>query len=383
LIFEVQTLIVTVGGANGERIISIKPEEFSLGKKHTSSAFELTAGGSAVNHACRLMAMGVCVCPVLPVGSDQVGQLIIDVLEAAAKAGGVGASFGDVRMKPVEAVASFGCPSEGVLTTPFSTILQIGPSRSVFNETNECVNEAFVLHCQRRLKHLLNRCAPQIKAMMVGHIQADKEGAEGNNGSLTELIINKCSERKIPLFLNLGRSQYAQGAKRWASLLEKVTLFQLDIDEVRLFANDLGLTKLSEIFDWFSSKCTLVVTMERMGAIARLKGSNNIIIAWPYDLDADEIKDSTGAGDAFAAGVVKSATLKPLVDDNALSMALELGRECGAYACTKVGGAAFCPTTDELKRFKENHSCFLETEIKEASEASAMLKIFDRVFVRG
>ena len=90
-------LVITVGGANGERVLSVKPMEFRLGAKHTLSPVRIMAGGSSLNHSCRLLAMGFQVFPVLPVVDDDVGQVIVEALEHSAAAGRVKANFEDIN----------------------------------------------------------------------------------------------------------------------------------------------------------------------------------------------------------------------------------------------------------------------------------------------
>ena len=124
------------------------------------------------------------------------------------------------------------------------------------------------------------------------------------------------------------------------------------------------------------------ITMERMGAVARLKGSDSVIVLWPYDLGSDEVQDTTGAGDAFMAGVMAQAQKTPLADDDALRQILENGRLWGAYACTTLGGANSCPTSKELDDFRNGHCLLLETDCRPLDEARPILRILDHVFLQ-
>ena len=170
--------------------------------------------------------------------------------------------------------------------------------------------------------------------------------------------------------------------------------FQLEIREAREFlcmdsearkrrpkVKSLNVKSLKEMLEWFSDKCTIVITLGHMGAVARRKGSDSVVLAWPYDLRRADIKDTTGAGDAFGAGFVSTALKKKgLKTDKDLKEAAEVGRLWGAYACTTLGGANDCPGEVDLDKFAGHHSKFRESEVKTMEEAEPILKILDRVF---
>ena len=366
--------VVTIGGANGERMILLSPEEFQLGKKHTLAPQKILAGGSSVNHASRLLAAGIGVTPILPVVNDNVGGLIKETLDLSARAGGRKEDFDNIFV------------SGASLTTPFTTVLSVGPQRSIFNEFPDELIKIFPEHCEKNINIIkgLMDINPDHEekpdAFLIGHIHADRGAFPGQGGGISENVIRTFSERGISIFVNYGSSQYKLGSSRWKHLLDKITCFQLDINEIREFCGDEKLVRLEDILSWFKDRCTLIITMERMGAVARQKGSEDIVLAWPYDLKAGEIIDSTGAGDAFAAGVVFSSLEEPLTSDLALCKALETGRLWGAYACTKLGGASECPTQEEVNVFRANHTLFLETETKSIDKARPMLRILDRIF---
>jgi sugar/nucleoside kinase (ribokinase family) len=219
-------------------------------------------------------------------------------------------------------------------------------------------------------------------AVIIGHIHADQRDPPGHSGSISENIIHRLHARGTSIFVNFGTSQYRLGTSRWKHLLNKVEYFQLNIDEMREFVSDAGLESLEDVLAWFKDRCTVAITMERMGAVARLKGSDSVIVLWPYDLGSDEVQDTTGAGDAFMAGVVAQAQKTPLADDDALRQILENGRLWGAYACTTLGGANSCPTSKELGDFRNGHCLLLETDCRPLDEARPILRILDHVFLQ-
>jgi sugar/nucleoside kinase (ribokinase family) len=362
-------LVITIGGANGERVLKIDPTKFQLGSKHSIAPLPIMAGGSAVNYSCRLLAMGIQVFPVLPIIKDDIGKIVVETLKAATKKGKCTIKTSSLYMEGDD------------LATPFTTILTVGLQRTILNEFPEGIIRKFRKHYDKCLKEFHKLFKKQANAIMVGHIHADRDiSLGGQSGGISQSIIEKSDIEKIPVFANFGGSQYKLGLSRWESFLEKIQCFQLDIDEIRDFYGKPAL--LEEILKWFRDRCTVVITMERLGAIARLRGSDSIIVSWPYDLRNDEIKDPTGAGDAFGAGIVASALEEPLNSDDALQAALEKGRLWGAYACTTVGGANMCPNSKTLEKFKSKHHLFLQSERKSIGDAKPVLKILDRVFFR-
>ena len=364
-------LVITIGGANGERVLKIDPTRFRLGSKHTMGPLPIMAGGSSVNHSCRLLSAGVQVFPILPIVDDDIGKIVMETLRAAATEGKCTLNRDTLYMKGDH------------LATPFTTILTVGLQRTILNEFPESIIRDFRRHYDKCLETFQASASKKAHAVMIGHIHADRDtNAGGQAGGISQSIIEKFHEEGIPLFVNFGSSQYRLGTSRWEPFLEKIECFQLDIDEIREFCADAKLVLLENMLDWFKDKCTVIITMERLGALARLKGSDSLILAWPYDLRADEIKDPTGAGDAFGAGIVASALEKPLNNDDALRMALEDGRLWGAYACTTLGGANMCPNCDTLKEFGSRHQLFLPSETKPMKDARPMLRILDRVFLR-
>ena len=165
--------------------------------------------------------------------------------------------------------------------------------------------------------------------------------------------------RGIPKVVNFGSAQFKLGTKRWSRVLrDYVDVFQLDIGEIRRFCRDADLPdgSLASILGWFRERCTVVVSLERFGAIGQLAGRDRPVAAWPYLLE--NVADSTGAGDAMGAGLVASLALEGFrLDGNdepesPFAMALSAGRACAAYACTTIGGAADCPDLDRLIAFE-------------------------------
>lgn len=343
--------VVTVGGANIEHGYSL-PGELEPDAKYSVEPEPRLAGGSSVNHACRLLAMGVNVHPILPLAKDDPqSAVIVDALDAAAKTGGARFAEQDLAL------------GDAGLLTPYTTIIRQRGSRAVLNEFASTLMQAFPAHVERHLARL-GSAADRPDAVLVGHIHADRVPREredvGFAGEISERILGAEELRGVPKVVNFGAAQWRQGAPRWDRVLrDHVDVFQLDIGEVRRFCEAASLPDLSlaSILDWFRDRCTVVVSLERFGAIGQLAGSARPIAAWPYLIDP--VVDSTGAGDAMVAGISASLAVDGFergaaaTDEAAFADALAVGRACAAHACTTVGGAVACPGLDALVAFEK------------------------------
>ena len=62
-----------------------------------------------------------------------------------------------------------------------------------------------------------------------------------------------------------------------------------------------------------------------LGAVAQLKDSSAVVLSWPYELDSADVVDTTGAGDAFIAGVLAYSLNRGLCRAADLKTAVEQG----------------------------------------------------------
>jgi sugar/nucleoside kinase (ribokinase family) len=362
--------MAVVGGANGERFLRSESEQVELGRKYSGAPVPILPGGSGVNFACRLLAAGVDVRPVLPIADDAVGRVIEASLSEAARSGRARVALTELRLD-----------APGV-STPDSTILLSSQQRTVFNEFAPATLSAFARACDVRLRAILKE-TPGPDALIIGHIHSDQipsAGAPGEGGRLTRELICAARAAAIPVFFNPGRAQYEQGAAAWEAVLPLVDCLQLDVHEMRTFAAGLGIRRLGDALDWFGERCTTVITMERAGAVARLRASDSIIASWPFQLSSRDIVDPTGAGDACMAGIACSALDRPLCTDLALKRAVETGMLWAAFACRHTGGATACPTRAQLREFQARSPDLYHTELRSLDEARPLLRLFDRVF---
>lgn len=361
--------VLAVGGANVERMLIVDPGSFAHGRKHSVPPADITPGGSAINHACRLLSWGTSVRLIAPICRDSGGRILAYALQSSASKGGSG-----LREKGTLYLES----EDG--STPHTTLLSIGVERTFLTEHPPALFDLFEDHLDAILSEEFDT---HPSAIMIGHVHADRAEGPGKSGALTERVLEQATEWEVPVFANPGSSQYRLGPEWWAPRLSHVNCFQLQIEEMREFCRDIwegASPPLPVILDWFAPHCTVIVTLERMGAVGRLRGSNQTVIAWPYGMVPGEIVDTTGAGDAFGAGVVASMLKKPLRDDDALESSLRLGSLFASYCCTTLGGARDCPSREELELFGEEHAPVQRMQTLEGDEAEGMLRLIDQIF---
>ncbi len=140
---------------------------------------------------------------------------------------------------------------------------------------------------------------------------------------------------------------------------------------------------LSKIIKWLSeNSITTVITLNRFGAIGNYKdGSDGIVIAWP--LDVGKVVDPTGAGDAFASGMISTLKGKKHFSFNEFISAIEVGRSWASYACTSLGASTNCPdkkTIDIYMRKKSGYSRNRLIEVTKKSYAEQIVALIDKAY---
>ena len=355
--------VLVVGSGNAETVLDLN-SDLVQGQKHNVKRVELF-GGSGVNYTLRLLQYdGTWVLPILSIGEDVIGKSIQQaVLDAMAHThtdpeAGLGVSG-------FCADSDFLCRG---LITPQSTVITVKDLRTIFREEMRGA-EHFRDFAERRLAQVrgLHGVAVDVGAVMIGHIYADRPGLRpGDEGSITRTIIDQYWDRAI-LFANFGESQYCLGCEFWEDLLPRLTAFQLSIEEARGFfgcrsavdGDGPGRTPLSlyEMVLWFQERhITAVITLDRFGAVATFRGQDGVLFAPAFELD--HFEDSTGAGDAFGAGLVHTLCRAPCVEaGDAASFglfqtALKQARIWAAHACTTRGATSQCPSKGGLADFE-------------------------------
>lgn len=339
-VFEQENYILVVGGGNSENIIQL-PLEFKEDRKYTVDSVQLF-GGSCINYSIRLMNFGLPVIPIPGVGQDRLGECIQKELLETIKCSS------RLPKKIIDFVGSEDFFVPGA-TTNCSTILVRGEKRTVLTENVE--QGDFLCHLKKRLDDLGTEVEKRIKTVIIGHIHADSKCL----GKCTKLLINRFP--KADILANFGRSQIEHGFDFWQEFLPKISIFQLNLDEIKcLFQVDKKDLALKEIVTSLNNKgVTSIITMDKLGAVCSYKnGADGLILILPFK--PGKIVDPTGAGDAFGAAIASHLFNKhePKFSFFDLQKAVKDSQAWAAYACQHLGGANQCPSKEEIDEFEKS-----------------------------
>jgi sugar/nucleoside kinase (ribokinase family) len=362
--------ILVIGSGVGENVLTVD-SEVRLGEKHIVNRYELL-GGSGLNYTFRLSCTGHPVLPILSIGRDLLGHKIQREIAKTLNENQI-LQFLDY----VESERLF-CDE---LTTPQSTIIVSEDKRTIFTETMQGVHnfKDFALNRIEELQGYQNA----IKAVMIGHIYADNPGLNpAEPGEITKAIIENFFGKTL-IFANFGESQLCLGDSFWKEHLSKIDVFQLSLSEVRkFFSNNNEVSSLTDIISWFRRNCTTaIITLDKFGAVATFKdGRDGVILSWPYELD--NILDSTGAGDAFGAGLISMLYKKQVIEFYDFLSAIRRARVWAAYACTTIGGAKDCPNNVALQTFETEvmKREFNPVEVRNLNHADLVLRLLDKAY---
>jgi sugar/nucleoside kinase (ribokinase family) len=353
--------VYCIGGANLEQIISV---EYSpvFGAKHDVREQMVSAGGSGLSQSCRLLSMGFQAVPLLPVGEDESGGKAIEVLRTSlAKGDSSSESNFDYLVQ------------KGKSTSSSVVIIDPLGRRTIFTSEGTATKSF-----EEWLFRHLDRLQRPPDAVIVGHIAAD------DDGDITRRIVNRFAEEGAYVLMNMGRTQYEQGPDPFLEILGKVDCLQFEFGEAKRFVlSHIGTQSpsLEEVLKWLVSRASprsVVLTLSEAGAVAwHQDAADEVLIAWPYDLEGI-MRDSTGAGDAFAAGLA-SAMIGFDRGVHQFQNALVRARNWAAYACTTLGGAHGSPTQEELHKFVDKHQerVLRVPERRSWDEARHILRYFD------
>lgn len=365
-------IVFSIGSGNLENLLVCK-QRVSLGDKHEITRKNLW-GGSAVNISSRLLAASLPVIPILAVGKDAAGSIICEALYKNAVTGGASARILDYLKKEK-------CLIPGV-ETPTSTILVHGRERSIFRpklQTGKGFNQRF----KNKIKKAMGEYVRRPISVILGHIPTDGIGTR-HPGECTRFILNRLP-KDVLVYGVFGSSQLALSFKPWSRQLDRIDIFQCNMEEaMRFFSQNNRKVSLRAIFGLLrEKKMTAVLTMDRFGAIAVYKGRDYISVAWPL-IPGDEVVDSTGAGDAFAAGTVSYLhNLNKGRDFTAenFEKALHHGSIWAAAACTTLGGCGEDPKK-ELSEFLKRHKnvAKISTERKKLATAQEFMNFIDLAY---
>lgn len=338
--------IAIVGSGNLEMLLhSPSCDSITLGAKHSVKVDDLW-GGSGVNFAARLLSVGRVVLPVLTIADDHAGRQIMDSLGFMADKGGI--------KNETQALWSKMNLFNGAVQTPTSVLIIHQGERTVFRQQIETSVE-YVTQLESQIDHMYSICdAPS--TLLIGHVPRGLESPE-SIASVVQYAIEKYRNRTL-IYSVFGSSQLRLGWKYWEKqIADNIDIFQLNLSEAKRFFSDSDQpATIHTVLDCLRRmRVSAVLTMDKFGALAIHAESDDIYVAWPI-VDANDVIDSTGAGDAFAAGMVSVLSdIGPAFTTHDFVHALvEASRWAGA-ACTTIGGAG-CEPGKELASFVQNNA---------------------------
>lgn len=329
--------IAVIGGANIEYIVKSKTD-IVQGSKNFVDIEELFGGGG-LNYALRLMGTGISVCPLLYLGNDNIGHNIQKSLIDNCLSNSSTYTY----------VSRDNFFING-LNTIRSVIIVEGQHRTILaqDENNE---NLFLPYLKSEIDS-----ASEVTSVLIGHIHNDRMDINENSSDLSTIYaidyFRSCNKF---IYCNFGSTQLEYGFDFWKEKLKSIDVFQLNIDEVRSFFREDGHTPtLLEIINALSDlEISSIITLDKFGAIGIMKNRvNSVYLARAVELGEDFV-DSTGAGDAFCAGMISVLDGNSEFSTDEFKDAMEVARSWAVYACKSYGGANHCPTAGTIDAFHQ------------------------------
>ena len=328
--------IVVVGGANLEYIITSE-KEIIPGSKNSVNIEELY-GGSGVNYTLRLLHTGESVYPVLFAGNDHAGHQIQSEITSAF-------TVDNPKVRYFIEEKSF--LINGV-DTPKSTIIVEGSRRTILTHDKNSKN-TFRTFVSQRLKMV-----EEVGSVIIGHIHNDKPAITSTPENLSTLFVMKYFQDKEALiYANFGASQLDHGFGFWKSYLHLIDILQLNIYEIKkFFQQGNRYPTLQCIVETLQTlHISAIITLDKFGAVGIMKEApDTLFLARPVDL-GEKFIDSTGAGDAFCAGMISALNGKKQFSTDEFKEAMQIARSWAVYACMSYGGANHCPSAEAIETF--------------------------------
>jgi len=340
--------IAIVGSGNLEMLLhSPRAERISLGEKH-SVKVESLWGGSGVNFTRRLLSVGHVVLPVLPIAEDHAGKQILDAMRTSAEEGGIL----EETLRCWNKLKLFNSSVE----TPTSVLVVHESERTVFRQ-QVGTTEDYLDQMKEQINHLYSFCDSP-SALLIGHIPRGNETPE-STADVIDYLIKKYRNRTL-IYTVLGSSQLQNGWQFWENhIRDSIDIFQLNLSEAKSFFSDgKNPATLKVVLEQLKKmNVSAVLTMDKFGAIATFSRSDDIYVAWPL-IDSSDVYDTTGAGDAFAAGMISVlAGVGKNFSAHVFETALAEGSKWAAAACTTIGGSGRSPGKELSTFIEENPKC--------------------------
>ena len=333
--------VIMVGSGNLENILRLKGK-LRLGQKHLVSSDELI-GGSCINYFLRIVTAGFEAFPIPQIGKDDLGaQIQARLIQLYSQT--------DFNPQIMDFISSPDFLIPGIQTANATIIVHEG-KRTIFSKIYSGTDIA--------RKHIIERFGslntlPVNRAsLMIGHVPLDRKSRRED--LITRQILSLAPSGWLTL-INPGPSQYQLGLNYWKQDLRQADIIQLNLLEIKtFFANSDLSDSLSQIIDHLAKmSITAIITLNKSGAIGIHKSKKNcIIVADP--LPIQDVVDPTGAGDAFAAGVVCALNGNKSFSFDEFVAAIQTGRLWASYACTTFGASGECPNAARISNFEK---CF-------------------------
>ncbi len=349
--------IVAIGSGNVEHILTAEGA-VRLGHKHAVSAVELL-GGSCINYFLRLISAGFETFPIPQIGRDDIGMRIQKCLLQICRQLDLRTPL---KNQMLEFISTPDFLIPGIKTSMAAIVVHDG-LRTIFSQMH-CGSDIAREHILQRFSELTARHRKRA-SLLIGHVPMDCQ--RGREGRVTQQILSMVPDHWFTMF-NPGHRQYQLGVAFWEEALHKADIIQLNLSEIKTFFSESGLpSALSRMIDYLGERSlTVVITLNKFGAIGMYQGdTDRMIIAPP--MPVVDLVDPTGAGDAFASGIVGTLGGNKSFSFDGLLSAIQTGRLWASYACTTLGASDGCPTMDQLRGF--------DRTIKQGENA---LRVIDR-----
>lgn len=355
-----RSTIAVIGGANIEYIIKSQ-SQIKQGAKNFVDIEEYY-GGSGLNYSLRLMSIDKDVFPLLYLGDDSIGHNIQQYILKNYTL--------HEQTKSFISDSSFFIKD---INTIKSMIIVEGEHRTILaHDHNE--KNLFFTFLKDRIKQL-----PNISSVMIGHIHSDRSEINPNRSTLSTLhAIKYFSSQNKFIYCNFGSAQIDYGFEFWKNSLKSIDFLQLNAQEAKDFYKKVKITpSLTDIVDSLMElNISGIITLDKFGAVGFIKNKKNkIFLARSIGL-GESFVDSTGAGDAFCAGMVSALNGKKNFTVSEFKTAMAYSRSSAMYACRFYGGANKCPTKDQIDSF--HHAVNDQNEVLEYKD-DRMLDILELI----
>ncbi len=366
--------VLIVGGCNSEYILQL-PQELKIGQKNLAQS-DWLIGGGGINQTLRLLKTDFSPVPVpiLPLGHDDLGLRIREHLLAEYHL----ARAPQIVIDYLESEQFF-VPN---LSTRLSTIIIHGGERTILAEQMKGETD-FYKHLQDGIEALSPSIEPNLKALTIGDIQADDPNNHPSYpGQCTQYLLNRFADKCL-ILANPGQAQLHLEPVFWHKNFPQLDLLQLNIREARQLVTqtkNLAVPSLTQLIDrFYEYQVNTIITCDHYGVLGLyVQEPNQIIFAPPIKLS--HTVDSTGAGDAFGAGLVSSLSFSDFSLED-FKQGIDEARVWAAYACCHVGGAANCPTSQEVKVFQEQMlKVSEEVLVLDRQSIKTVLGILERIY---